>query len=51
VVKTTKRKLWQEGLQIENIFADTGYSSGENYAFLEQQGITGYIPPHSLSRT
>ena len=46
VDKKTKRRLWQEGLQVENIFADTGYSSGENYAFLEQQGITAYIPPH-----
>jgi len=46
VVKKTKIRLWREGLQIENIFADTGYSSGENYAFLEQQGLTGYIPPH-----
>ena len=46
VVKKTKRRLWQEGLIIENLFADTGYSSGENYAFLEHHDITGYIPPH-----
>jgi len=26
--------------------ADTGYSSGENYAYLEQRGIESYIPPH-----
>jgi len=26
--------------------ADTGYSSGENYAFLERQDIKSYIPPH-----
>lgn len=31
---------------MENIFADTGYSSEENYAFFEQQNITSYIPPH-----
>ena len=46
IVKKTRRRLWKKGLKIENIFADTGYSSGENYAFLERQGIAGYIPPH-----
>ena len=29
-----------------NILADAGYSSGENYAFLEKQGLESYIPPH-----
>jgi len=28
------------------LIADTGYSSGENYAYLEQRGIISYIPPH-----
>lgn len=46
IVKKTKRQLWREGLDIENIFADTGYSSGENYAFLERQNLKGYIPLH-----
>ena len=32
--------LWQ------NVLADTGYSSGENYAFIEAQGLISYIPPH-----
>jgi hypothetical protein len=26
--------------------ADTGYSSGENYAFLESRGLRSFIPPH-----
>lgn len=26
--------------------ADAGYSSGENYAWLEKRGIESYIPPH-----
>jgi len=34
--------LWQ------NLLADTAYSDGENYAFLERIGITGYIPPHGI---
>ncbi|PHS01781.1 MAG: transposase [Leeuwenhoekiella sp.] len=30
----------------ENCVADTGYSSDENYAFLERQGIQSFIPAH-----
>ena len=41
-----KQRLWQHGLLWSNCIADTGYSSGENYAFLEDQNITSYIPPH-----
>lgn len=40
------RRLRKEGLIWENLIADTGYSSGENYAYLENKGITSYIPPH-----
>jgi len=46
IIKKTKRRLWKQGLIVENVFADTGYSSGENYAFLEHLNITSYIPPH-----
>lgn len=46
IVLRLKRRLWKEGLVMENCVADTGYSSGENYAFLEQQGIKSFIPPH-----
>ena len=41
-----KQRLWREGLVFDTLLADTGYSSGENYRFLEAQGITSYIPPH-----
>ncbi|MEW4925747.1 transposase, partial [Algibacter sp. 2305UL17-15] len=34
------------GLKMDTCIADTGYSSGENYAFLEAQDIESYIPPH-----
>ena len=34
------------GLLWENLVADTGYSSGENYGFLESEGLKSYIPPH-----
>ncbi|QHI36226.1 hypothetical protein IMCC3317_15850 [Kordia antarctica] len=42
----TQRRLRKGGLLWENLVADTGYSSGENYAFLESQGLKSYIPPH-----
>lgn len=40
------RRLRREGIIWENLLADAGYSSGENYAYLENKGITSYIPPH-----
>src|SRR5690606_28267746 len=46
IVQRLKRRLWKEGLVWESCVADTGYSSGENYAFLERQGIKSFIPPH-----
>ena len=46
IVDRLQQRLWRSGFQLENVLADTGYSSGENYAYLEQKGITGYIPLH-----
>ena len=46
IVVRVQRRLWQSGLQMDTCLADTGYSSGENYAFLEGQNIESYIPPH-----
>ncbi|MEE4121464.1 MAG: IS1182 family transposase [Paracoccaceae bacterium] len=46
VVSSVAHRLWKHGLLWENLLADTGYSSGENYALLEHKGITSYIPPH-----
>lgn len=46
VVLKTKERLNGQGLMMTTVLADTGYSSGENYAFLEQQGLIGYIPAH-----
>ncbi|MFC4094584.1 transposase, partial [Euzebyella saccharophila] len=46
IVKRVKRRLRKEGLVWENCVADTGYSSGENYAFLEARGLKSFIPPH-----
>lgn len=41
-----KPRLHQQGLIWRNCIADTGYSSGENYAFLEAEGLESFIPPH-----
>lgn len=41
-----RKRLWKQGLPWKNLLADTGYSSGENYAFLEDLNLTSYIPPH-----
>ena len=46
IVDPLIRRLGRQGLQVKNILADAGYSSGENYAELEARGLFGYIPPH-----
>ena len=43
-------RLWKYGLSWENLVADTGYSSGEVYAYLEAKGLESYIPPHGTSK-
>ncbi len=45
IVDRVSQRLWKSGFQLENVLADTGYSSGENYAYLERKGIKSYIPP------
>lgn len=44
VVNQTKENLAPQGLVIEELLADTGYSSGSALAYLEEQNITAYIP-------
>ena len=39
-------RLASLNVPMENVLADAGYSSGENYALLEQRGLTAFIPPH-----
>ncbi len=46
IVKRTHSRLKTEGLMCTNILADAGYSSGENYQYLEKIHIQSYIPPH-----
>ena len=44
VVKGIKENCDSEGLIVDELLADTGYSSGEALKALEQNNITGYIP-------
>jgi transposase len=37
-------RLQRNDLPLRDLIADTGYSNGFNYAFLEQRGITPWIP-------
>lgn len=46
IVKKLKPRLQSHGLAWQNVLADTAYSSGENYAFLERENINSFIPPH-----
>lgn len=44
VVRNTKENLRSEGLIVEEIIADTAYSSGKALKYLEQNNLIGYIP-------
>ncbi len=44
IVGQTIENLQESQLNVEEVLADTNYSSGESYKFLEQQNITAYIP-------
>jgi transposase len=44
LLNNTINNLKEEGLQVEEVFADAGYSSGEALKALEENNITGYIP-------
>lgn len=46
IVERVRKRLWKSGFLLENVLADTGYSSGEVYAYLEDTKIKSYIPPH-----
>lgn len=40
----TQQNLQKENLRLEEVLADTGYSSGSALRFLKENNITGYIP-------
>jgi IS5 family transposase len=44
LLNNTINNLNQEGIQVEEVYADAGYSSGEALKALEEKNIVGYIP-------
>jgi transposase len=46
IVENTCRRLGKFGINVENVLADTGFSSGENYKKLEEMNLRAYIPAH-----
>lgn len=44
LLKNTMENLQEEDLQVEEVLADAGYSSGHALQVLEDLNITGYIP-------
>jgi transposase len=46
IVRNTRQRLKENGIVMERVLADTGFSNGENYKYLEDNNIEGYIPPH-----
>ena len=47
IVGQTVENLKSSDLKVEEVLADTGYSSGASYRYLERENITAYIPPIS----
>ena len=43
-IEETKKNLEENDLKLEEILADTGYSSGTALRYLKENNITGYIP-------
>lgn len=48
VIKQTKENLEENGLILQEVLADAGYSSGLALANLKEHNITGYIPNFGL---
>lgn len=46
LVSTLQTRLHKQHLLWRSLLADAGYSSGSNYALLEEMGLESYIPPH-----
>ncbi len=45
-VLRTENALAANGLEMSQVLADTGFSSGENYQLLEEMGLRAFIPLH-----
>lgn len=43
--------LTKLGFQLDNVVADAGFSSGQNYADLNKRGLKGYVPLHGTYKS
>jgi transposase len=46
-----QNRLKESELVMSDILADTGYSNGSNYSFLEQKGVTGWVPVFGMFKS
>jgi hypothetical protein len=46
IIEALLKRFKSYPLSVKKVVADAGYSSGENYQYLENKGITPYIPIH-----
>ncbi len=44
ITQGLQNRLKENELTMANLLAGTGYSNGSNYSFLEQKGVTGWVP-------
>jgi transposase len=44
LARQIQSKLKRQNLQMDTLLADTGFSNGENYKYMEDNNIGGYIP-------
>jgi transposase len=51
MVSGAMHNLQQEGIVMEEVLSDSGYSSTDALQCLEQNGLTGYIPNHGRYKT
>jgi transposase len=47
-IEQTKENLKENSLELKEVLADTGYSSGTALTYLKENNITGYIPNFGL---
>jgi len=46
IMGQTIENMNRNGIAVETVLADAGFSSGKTYEYLEKQNITAYIPTH-----
>ncbi|MCJ7692052.1 MAG: IS1182 family transposase [Sedimentisphaerales bacterium] len=46
LARQTQARLKRNQLHMDTLLADTGFSNGENYKYMEDNKIDGYIPVH-----